>query len=67
MVGSQKLRTFNITGDNAKTLATGLKSIKFASARLTGTNDPSVLATSGGTITFTAGGAFTTDVEVIGN
>ena len=67
VAGSLRELVFNITGANAGTLVTGLNTIKYVGVTPVTTNSPSNVATSGGTVTFTAGGAFTTTVNVIGN
>ncbi len=66
MIGSRRQRIFNVTGNNTNTLATGLNTIDHVNVQLTTTNPPTNVAVSGGTITFSSGGAFTTSVEVIG-
>lgn len=65
--GSRRQMLFNVTGNTGQTLATGLNNVQQVNVQLTGTNPPSVASASGGTVTFTAAGAFTTNVEVIGN
>jgi hypothetical protein len=65
--GSRRQFLFNITGANAGTLVTGLNNVQQVNVQLVSSNPPSVVTSSGGTLTFTAGGTFTTNVEVIGN
>ena len=67
VIGSRRQNLYNVTGGTGDTLTTGLRNIKQVNVQLTSSNPPSAVAVSGGTITFTAGGAFTTNVEVIGN
>ena len=65
--GDRRQMLFNITGANAGTLVTGLNTVNQVNVQLVSSNPPSVVTSSGGTLTFTAGGTFTTPVEVIGN
>jgi len=71
VIGSRRAIYFNVTlATSGDTLNTGLESVLFAVASQT-TNAPSVIAKSGGgttpvTLTFTTGGVWTGDLEVIG-
>lgn len=67
VIGSRRQMLYNVTGGTGNTLATGLNNIQEVNVQLTATNSPSAVSTSGGTVTFTSGGTFTTNVEVIGN
>lgn len=66
-IGKTRRVLYNaVTGGNGSTLATGLNVIYQVNVQLTTTNPPTNIAISGGTITFSAGGTFTTNVEVVG-
>lgn len=57
---------YNVTGANGSTLATGLLNILAVFVQPTATNNPTGITITGGTVTFAAGGTFTTNIEVIG-
>ncbi len=71
VMGNVRAIYFNVTlATTGDTLNTGLESVLIALAQTT-TNSPSVIAASGGgttpvTLTFTTGGAWTGNLEVIG-
>ena len=67
VIGSRRQMLFNVTGTTGDTLVTGLNTVQQVNPQPSGTNDPSAISASGGTLTFTSGGAFTVNVEVIGN
>lgn len=67
VIGSRRQQLYNVTGTNGDTLTTGLRSIRQVNVQVTATNPPTGVTDSGGVVTFVSGGAFTTDVEVIGN
>ena len=67
VVGNRRSQLYRISGGTGDTLTTGLNSIIEVNVEPNATNSPTV-ASSGGVITFTSGGAYTNvGVEVIGN
>jgi hypothetical protein len=67
VVGNRRQKLYNLTGTGAlDVLATNLNSVQQVNVEPTTTNMPSNVAIAGGNVTFTAAGAWTTDVEVIG-
>lgn len=68
VIGDRRQMLFNITGGNAGTLVTGLNTINQVNVQLTGTNPPTAVTSSGGTLTISSGGTYTAiNVEAIGN
>jgi hypothetical protein len=69
VVGNQRQKLYNLTGTGAAdVLATNLNNVQHVNVQLAPANSPTVVAiAAGGLVTFTAAGAWTTPVEVIGN
>ena len=71
VIGSVRALYLNVTlANSGDTLNTGIEAVAFASAQ-PATNAPTVIAQSGGgstpvTLTFTTGGAWTGNLEIIG-
>lgn len=63
--GNVRRQFYNVTGNNTNTLTTGLRTILQVNVEPVATNPPTV-SSSGGTVTFASGGAFTAGVEVVG-
>lgn len=71
VLGNVRAEFYNITGANGQTLSSNLENVLMVNVQLTATNPPSAVAVTGGgsaasVVTFTAGGTFTTNVELIG-
>jgi phage tail sheath gpL-like len=66
VIGNRRQQLYNVTGGTGNTLTTGLNNIIQVNIEDVATNPPTVTHT-GGVVTFTSGGTFTTGVEVIGN
>ena len=72
VIGSRRQLLLNVTvATSGDTLNTGLESVLYVGAQ-PASNTPSVIAQSGGgttpvTLTFTTGGAYTGNLEIVGN